>query len=55
MDIIPTEQSPTNKPTVNHESLKVYIRVRPKLKNEYLKEISVFTESTVNSLFNFRQ
>jgi hypothetical protein len=34
-------------PLVSHESLKVYIRVRPKLKSEYLKEIAAFTDTDV--------
>ena len=29
------------------EGLMVYIRVRPKLKNEYLKEIATFIDSNV--------
>jgi hypothetical protein len=29
------------------ENLKVYIRVRPRLKNEYLKETAAFVDPTV--------
>ena len=51
MDSTPVKQntslSDNSQPIVSHENLKVYIRVRPKLKNEYLKEIAAFTDTDV--------
>jgi len=34
--------------SVDQEASKVYIRIRPKLRNEFLKETVVYTEPDVN-------
>jgi len=38
----------------NNETMKVFIRVRPQLKNEFLKNIAIASDSTVTPLTTFR-
>lgn len=44
------DREPAKESPAGGESLKVYIRVRPRLKNEYLKETAAFVDTNVNQL-----
>lgn len=42
------DKEPTAEKAGTGESLKVYVRVRPRLKNEFLKEAAAFVDTSVN-------